>query len=142
MKISIVVPVLNEEGNVAILTERIHYVMKHITEDFEILFVDDGSTDKTFSILQDLAKKDRHIRIVKFTQNFGQTAALTAGFRNAKGEIIITMDGDLQNDPRDIPRLLEKIERGYDVVSGWRYKRKDASFYKKASFLICKFYST
>ena len=136
MKISIVIPIYNEEGNIRILTEKIKETLNPITKDYEIVFVDDGSRDQSYNILKELAKKDKKIKVVKFIKNFGQTAALTSGFRAAKGDIIISMDGDLQNDPSDIPRMIEGINRGYDVVCGWRHNRKDPSLTKKVPSLL------
>ena len=120
--ISVVVPVYNEQDNVLELYERLARVL---TEPVEFIFVDDGSSDATFARLQEIAAQDARVRVIRFRRNFGQTAALSAGIDHAKGEIIVPMDGDLQNDPADIPRLLEKIGEGYDVVSGWRKNRQD-----------------
>ncbi|MBP9698283.1 MAG: glycosyltransferase family 2 protein [Candidatus Moranbacteria bacterium] len=119
--LSIVVPLYNEEGNVAELHKRIHEAVQKIGRPFEIIFIDDGSKDRTL----EEAKKLSPLKLIAFRKNFGQTAAFDAGFKAAKGEIIITLDGDLQNDPADIPLLLEKMGEGYDVVSGWRFKRQD-----------------
>lgn len=119
--LSIVVPLYNEEGNVAELHRRIHEAVQKIGRPFEIIFVDDGSKDKTLEEAKTLSP----LKLITFRKNFGQTAAFDAGFKAAKGEIIITLDGDLQNDPADIPLLLEKMAEGYDVVSGWRFKRQD-----------------
>lgn len=124
VEISIVIPVLNEEGNVQPLYSSIKEVMDGLNRDYEIIFIDDGSTDKTFAILEELQARDEKIVVLRLRKNFGQTAALSAGFDYSRGEIIITMDGDLQNDPKDIPKFLEKI-KDYDVVSGWRVKRKE-----------------
>lgn len=120
--LSVVVPLYNEEGNVGELHKRVKESLEHIGKPFEIVFVDDGSTDKTAKDCDGL----KPLRLVRFRRNFGQTAAFDAGIKAAKGDIIITMDGDLQNDPADFPLLLAKIEEGYDVVSGWRHKRKDS----------------
>lgn len=119
--LSIVVPLYNEEGNVAELYRKIYEAVQKIGRPFEIIFVDDGSKDGTLEV----AKKLSPLKLIAFRKNFGQTAAFDAGFKEAKGEIIITLDGDLQNDPADIPLLLEKMAEGYDVVSGWRHKRQD-----------------
>lgn len=119
--LSVVVPLYNEEGNVAELHRRIHESLEKIGKPYEIIFVDDGSKDKTVEIARGLSP----LKLIEFRKNFGQTAAFDAGFKAATGEIIITMDGDLQNDPADIPLLLEKMDEGYDIVSGWRYKRND-----------------
>ena len=123
--VSIVVPLLNEEESVESLYSSVKGVMELIGKEYEILFVDDGSTDGTFEALAKISKRDNKVKVIRFRRNFGQTAAMSAGFDYASGSIIVTMDGDLQNDPRDIPRLLEKMERGYDIVSGWRVNRKD-----------------
>jgi glycosyltransferase involved in cell wall biosynthesis len=130
MEFSVVIPAFNEQENVKELYRKLSSVMKGLKKKYELIFVDDGSTDNTFKELESLSKKDNCLKIIKFRKNFGQTAAWRAGFDNSKGKIIITMDADLQNDPNDIPKLLEKIEEGYDAVSGWRHNRKD-SFFKK-----------
>jgi glycosyltransferase involved in cell wall biosynthesis len=116
--------------------------MKSLDQNYEIIMVDDGSSDKTLPILRSLQGKDDHLRVIKFRGNFGQSAAMAAGFDAARGESVIAMDGDLQNDPHDIPRLLEKLDQGYDVVSGWRKHRKDKLLLRKipskiANRLIC-----
>lgn len=125
-KLSVVVPLYNEEGNVRELHERIQAALEKTGRPFEIIFVDDGSRDRTVEHCRGLAP----LKLIVFRKNFGQTAAFDAGFKAARGEIVITMDGDLQNDPDDIPILIAKIEEGYDVVSGWRWKRRD-SFMKR-----------
>jgi len=142
-KVSIVIPVFNEEGNVPILYDKLKKVLDNLGIDYEIIFVDDGSTDRTREILEEIASKDKKVKVIEFARNFGQTSAMMAGMDFATGDVIITMDGDLQNDPEDIPRLLEKIEEGYDVVSGWRKNRKDAAISRKlpskiANWLIGK----
>ncbi len=119
--LSVVVPLYNEEGNVVELHRRIHEAVQKLGKPFEIIFIDDGSKDKTV----ELARALHPLKLIEFRKNFGQTAAFDAGIKAATGEIIITLDGDLQNDPADIPLLLEKIDEGYDVVSGWRHKRND-----------------
>ncbi len=121
--ISIVVPLYNEEENVEELYRRVTDIVGDATAEF--IFVDDGSTDRTFERLSAVAAGDERARILRFRRNFGQTAALSAGIDHARGDIIVPMDGDLQNDPADIPRLLDKLDEGYDVVSGWRVDRKD-----------------
>ncbi len=121
--ISIVVPLYNEEENVEELYRRVTDIVGDATAEF--IFVDDGSTDRTFERLSVVAAGDERARILRFRRNFGQTAALSAGIDHARGDIIVPMDGDLQNDPADIPRLLDKLDEGYDVVSGWRVDRKD-----------------
>ena len=125
MDVSLVIPVYNEEDNLAPLYQKIKEVMDSLGKDYEVIFVDDGSQDKSPQILDSLAQKDPRVKVIHFRRNFGQTAALAAGFEMAQGEVVITLDADLQNDPSDIPRLLEKMEEGYDVVSGWRKDRQD-----------------
>ena len=129
-KLSIVLPVYNEEENIQPLYELLSVVLNKCGRDFEILFVDDGSNDNSFEVLKDIQSSDNKVRLIKLRSNFGQSAAMDAGIRNSKGDIIVMMDADMQNDPRDIPKLLEKMESGYDMVSGWRYNRKD-SFFKR-----------
>ncbi len=124
--ISIVVPLYNEEGNVLNLHKKILDACNSLNQSFEIIFVDDGSSDKTV----EECKQCSPLVFIQLRKNFGQTAAFDAGFKQARGEKIITMDGDLQNDPADIPKILEKMEEGFDVVSGWRFDRKD-DFSKK-----------
>ena len=122
MNLSIIIPVYNEEKNVGELHKEILEVCQKLDREFEIIFIDDGSNDNTLDELKKLSP----IKIISFTKNFGQTAACDAGFKTAKGDIIISMDGDLQNDPNDIPKFLEELNKGYDVVVGWRYPRKDS----------------
>ena len=129
-EISIVLPTYNEEESVKPLYDKLNSTLKKLNKKYEIIFIDDGSSDNTYQNLLKLKKSDKNIKIIKFRSNFGQTAAMDAGFKAAKGKIIIEMDADLQNDPTDIPKLLNKIDQGFDVVSGWRYKRQD-SFSKK-----------
>ena len=124
-KYSIVVPFHNEQESVTELYDRLKAVMEANGETFELVFVDDGSSDQTFPLLQQIAGVDSRVVVVKLRRNFGQTSALAAGFDHAKGEFIIAMDGDLQHDPSDIPLFLEKINEGYDIVSGWRKERVD-----------------
>lgn len=123
--LSIVIPLYNEEESVQELLARLKKVGDVFDFPYEIIFVDDGSLDKTWSIIEGLKKRTPYIRAIKLRRNYGQTSAMVAGFEHAEGEIIATLDGDLQNDPSDIPRLLEKIKEGYDIVSGWRINRKD-----------------
>jgi glycosyltransferase involved in cell wall biosynthesis len=119
--LSVVVPLYNEEGNVRPLHQKIVEALEKLGRPFEVIFVDDGSRDKTLEECRGLSP----LTLVVFRKNFGQTAAFDAGFKAARGEVIVTLDGDLQNDPSDIPLLLEKMGEGYDVVSGWRHKRRD-----------------
>jgi glycosyltransferase involved in cell wall biosynthesis len=129
-KYSIVVPLHNEQENVTDLYDRLKAVMETSGESFEIVLVDDGSSDHTFATLSEIAAVDSRVTVVKLRRNFGQTAGLAAGFDHARGEYIIAMDGDLQHDPADIPLFLEKIAAGYDIVSGWRKVRVD-SFWRR-----------
>lgn len=140
--LSVVVPVYNEQENVKLLQERIRAVLDSFGKEYEIIFVDDGSTDGTFEILEKIHRIHRKTKVIKFRSNFGQSAAMAAGFEFAKGDIVVAMDGDLQNDPDDIPRMLEKLNQGYDVVAGWRKNRKDKMIMRKipskiANKLIC-----
>lgn len=131
MKISIILPVLNEEGNLEEMNAEIVGVVGNMGIDYEIIYIDDGSTDRSFDILSELRDQNQNIKIIQFRRNFGQTAGLAAGFDHASGDVIVTMDSDRQNDPNDIPMLLEKINEGYDLVSGWRFDRQDAWLSRK-----------
>jgi glycosyltransferase involved in cell wall biosynthesis len=124
-KYSIVVPFHNEEDNVTVLYARLKQVMEQVGDSFELVLVDDGSRDRTYKLLEEIAAVDSRVLVIKLRRNFGQTSALAAGFDHASGEFILAMDGDLQHDPNDIPAFLEKLDEGYDVVSGWREKRID-----------------
>ncbi len=124
-KYSIVVPFHNEEENVTALYARLKQVMEQVNESFELVLVDDGSRDRTYKLLEEIAAVDSRVLVIKLRRNFGQTSALAAGFDHASGAFILAMDGDLQHDPNDIPAFLEKLNEGYDVVSGWREKRID-----------------
>ena len=134
--ISVVIPAYNEEENIPILYEKLKKVLDSLKEDYEIIFVDDGSTDRTPEILKEISEKDKKVKVIRFRRNYGQTAAMYAGFEHAKGDVIITMDADLQNDPEDIPKLLEKMKEGYDIVSGWRKERKDPFLSRKLPSMI------
>ncbi len=141
-RLSVVVPLYNEEENIEELHRRLADVLPSTGVDYEIIYVDDGSTDGTAELLEGLALSDSHVVALSLRRNFGQTAAFAAGFDFARGDVIVTMDGDLQNDPADIPRLLACIDR-YDLVSGWRRKRKDPFFSRRlpsmvANWLISK----
>ena len=124
--ISVIIPVFNEGENILLLHRALSSVLKGIDQDAEVIFIDDGSSDDTLIHLRAISEKDPSVKVLALSRNFGQTAALSAGIDFSKGKIIIPMDGDLQNDPEDILPLLQKIEEGYDVVSGWRRDRKDA----------------
>ena len=136
MKISVVVPTYNEEENIKLLYDELSEVMRAMDHEYEVLFVDDGSSDTTLSVLTSIQKIDAHIKVIRFRRNFGQTAAMSAGFDYASGDVIITMDADLQNDPHDIPRFIEKFDEGYDVVTGWRHNRQDAFINRKLPSMI------
>jgi glycosyltransferase involved in cell wall biosynthesis len=125
VKYSIVVPFHNEEDNVTVLYARLKQVMEQVGESFELVLVDDGSTDRSYKLLEEIAAVDSRVLVVKLRRNFGQTSALAAGFDNASGDFILAMDGDLQHDPNDIPAFREKLDEGYGVVSGWRKERID-----------------
>jgi len=140
---SIIVPFHNEEENVTALYARLKQVMEQVGEPFELVFVDDGSRDRTYKLLREIAEVDSRVLVVKLRRNFGQTSALSAGFDHASGEFILAMDGDLQHDPNDIPRFLYRLSEGYDVVSGWRKDRIDNFFLRRipsrcANWLMAK----
>jgi len=142
MTISVVIPLYNEEENVRELHDRLKAVLDTMGADYEVLFIDDGSTDSTLQLLQDIQKEDSQVVVLSLRRNFGQTAAFAAGFDYSRGDIIVTMDGDLQNDPNDIPRLIE-LMKDHDLVSGWRKKRKDPFISRRlpsvmANWLISK----
>jgi glycosyltransferase involved in cell wall biosynthesis len=124
-KYSIVVPFHNEEENVTVMYARLKQVMEQVGDSFELVLVDDGSSDRSYKLLEEIAAVDSRVLVVKLRRNFGQTSALAAGFDNASGDFIFAMDGDLQHDPNEIPNFIEKLEEGYDVVSGWRKERID-----------------
>ncbi len=124
-KYSIVVPFHNEEENVTALYDRLKDVMEQVGDPFELIFVDDGSRDRTYRLLEEIAAVDSRVLVIKLRRNFGQTSALAAGFDHATGDFVLAMDGDLQHDPSEIPLFLAKLEEGYDVVSGWRSQRGD-----------------
>ncbi|MDC7700362.1 glycosyltransferase family 2 protein [Vogesella indigofera] len=124
--ISVIVPVYNEADNLVALYEQAVVVLRRLEQPWELIFINDGSTDGSQERLEELAARDQSVKVIKFCRNFGQTAAMMAGVDYAEGHIIIPMDGDMQNDPEDIPRLLDKLEQGFDVVSGWRQDRKDS----------------
>jgi len=142
MTISVVIPLYNEEENVQELHSSLKTVLDTLGTDYELLFIDDGSTDNTLKFLQEIQAGDSHVIVLSLRRNFGQTAAFAAGFDYSRGDIIITMDGDLQNDPNDIPRLIEQMKDN-DLVSGWRKKRKDPFLSRRlpsimANWLISK----
>lgn len=131
MKISIVLPVFNEADNLAILHRELGETLSSLGEDYEMIFVNDASKDASLAQLRSLSAIDDHVKVISFRYNSGQTAAMSAGIKTATGDIIIPMDADLQNDPKDIPRFIAKIEEGFDVVSGWRKNRQDFAVSRK-----------
>ncbi len=131
-KVSILIPLLNEEESLAELSRQITKVFENISTDYEIFFVDDGSTDNSLKIIKDLIRTNNKIKYVSFRKNYGKSAALNVGFKSVSGDVVITMDADLQDDPNEIPNLLEELQKGYDLVSGWKKKRHDP-FIKKYS---------
>ncbi|MGE5176050.1 MAG: glycosyltransferase family 2 protein [Hyphomicrobiales bacterium] len=131
MKISVVVPLYNEEENVEELHARIAAALDRGDDPYEVLFVDDGSRDRTVPILRGIAARDPHVRVIKLRRNYGQTPSMRAGIDAATGDVIVTMDGDLQNDPEDIRSLVDHLGQGYDLVAGWRRNRQDAWFSRK-----------
>jgi glycosyltransferase involved in cell wall biosynthesis len=143
VQISIVVPIHNEEPSILPLYDRLTAVMEKVRKPYEILFVDDASTDRSFDLLANLVETDGRLKVIRLRRNFGQTAALAAGFDEAQGSVIISLDGDLQHAPEDIPALLAKIEEGYDIASGWRKNRVDNAVTRKfpsriANWLMAK----
>ncbi|MEQ8193091.1 MAG: glycosyltransferase family 2 protein [Rhodospirillales bacterium] len=141
--ISIVIPVYNESESLPELYDRLTKVMVSLEDDYEVIFVDDGSHDGSSEYLDRTSAEDAKIKVIRFTRNFGQTAAMAAGFQHASGDIIVALDADLQNDPADIPMLLDELEKDYDVVSGWRKNRRDTLFSRTlpsrlANWLISK----
>jgi len=136
LKISVVIPIYNEEENIHALYDELSGVLRKLPHSSEIIFVDDGSSDRSLALLEEIQADDPSVVVVSFRRNFGQTAAMSAGFDYAEGDIIITMDGDLQNDPHDIPALIAKMETGYDVVTGWRFKRKDPFLSRRLPSMI------
>ena len=139
MDISVVIPAFNEEGNVKELFTELKGVLDSLKKSYEVLFIDDGSSDGTFAVLKGLAAKEKCLKVVKLRKNFGQTASLAIGFKQAQGEVVVVMDADMQNDPHDIPALVTQLSKGFDVVSGWRKKRKD-SFGKKSFSLFANLF--
>lgn len=136
MDLSVVIPIYNEEENIPALHEQVSRALGESGLDYELILVDDGSSDRSFSILGEIAQKDSRVKVIRFRRNFGQTAAMAAGFDAASGRVVVPMDGDLQNDPSDIVRLLAKIDEGYDVVSGWRKDRQDTFINRKLPSMI------
>jgi len=136
LDLSLVVPIYNEEENIPLLYAEIVEVLDATDYQYEMIFVDDGSSDTSVKVLENLSIDDEKVVVVALRRNFGQTAAMSAGFDHAKGEIIVSMDGDLQNDPHDIPDMVAKINEGYDVVTGWRHDRKDPFISRKLPSML------
>src|SRR5580692_5508612 len=141
--LSIVIPIHNEEPSILPLYDRLTLVLEQVQRPYEILFVDDASSDRSFELLANLVETDAHLKVIRLRRNFGQTAALSAGFHEAKGDIVVAMDGDLQHAPEDIPPLLAKIDEGFDIASGWRKHRVDNAIMRKfpsriANWLMAK----
>jgi glycosyltransferase involved in cell wall biosynthesis len=134
--LSVIIPFYNEAKNIPTVFEELVQALEPTGWSWEVLAIDDGSIDATFSLLKGEVQRRRHLKVIQLRKNFGQTAALSAGFDSAEGEIIVTMDGDLQNDPKDIPALVAKISEGYDIVSGWREKRQDPFFSRRLPSIV------
>ena len=140
--LSVAIPIYNEEESIPLLCEKLHEALEPIGKSYEIVLVDDGSKDRSWSVMRDMAKKYPHLKLVRFRRNFGQTAAMAAGINESSGAVVVTMDADLQNDPKDIPAVLAKLEetdesgRKWDVVSGWRKNRKDALVSRKIPSML------
>jgi len=132
IQISVIVPLFNEEESLNELHQKLSVVMTALKKPYEIIFVDDGSTDNSFEQLKQIHEQDKNTRVFRLQRNYGKSAVLSTGFKNARGRYIVTIDADLQDDPEEIPPLLEKLEEGYDLVSGWKQQRKDP-FVKKYS---------
>ncbi|MEM7538937.1 MAG: glycosyltransferase family 2 protein [Chloroflexota bacterium] len=136
LKISVVIPLFNEEESIPSLYEQVSTALDAYGEPYEVIIVDDGSSDRSYFLLSELADQDEHWTIIRLRRNMGQTAAFAAGFDHAQGEVVITMDADLQNDPADVPLLMEKMDEGYDIVSGWRKDRQDRFLDRKLPSML------
>ena len=136
LDLSVIIPVYNEELNLAAMLEQVHAALAPMGRSYEVIFIDDGSTDGSYALLARIAQIDPTLTIVRFRRNFGQTPSMQAGIDIAQGRLIVTMDADLQNDPADIPRMVAKIEEGYDLVAGWRADRKDAFLNRRLPSMI------
>lgn len=134
--ISVVIPIHNEEDNLLPVYQGVKKACEQSGDTWELIFVDDGSVDKSYAAMQSINRGDSRVKVIQLRRNFGQTSALAAGFDHARGDVIVTMDGDQQNDAADIPRLLAKLDEGYDVVSGWRKERKDPLFSKRIPSML------
>ena len=131
MDLSVVIPVYNERENIAALHEELRGVLENLDLDWEVVYVDDGSRDGSAALLEELASGDKRVAVVSLRRNFGQTAAMSAGFDYARGAVVAAKDAALQNDPRDIPKLLAKLNEGYDIAAGWRHDRQDSFLTRK-----------
>lgn len=138
MDVSVIIPVFNEQENISELIARLTTVLGAAKKNYEVILVDDGSKDRSFSMLKDLAKNDSHLKVIRFNRNYGQHNAIFAGFAEAKGSVIVTLDADLQNPPEEIPKLLAKMAEGYEVVGGYRQNRQDSIFRKIPTYLVAK----
>jgi glycosyltransferase involved in cell wall biosynthesis len=136
VKLSVVIPLYNEEKSLEELYKRITIALQPLSKNYQLIFIDDGSTDNSFTVLRDLHKKDTRVKALCFRKNFGKAAALSAGFKEAQGDVIITLDADLQDLPEEIPNLIKKLDEGYDLISGWKIKRQDPLRRKIASRLF------
>ena len=134
--ITVAIPVFNEQDNVRLLYQKIRDVCESLQQSFEIVFIDDGSSDRTFDLLEEIHSQDAHLKAIRFRKNYGQTAAMAAGFEYARGQVVVSMDGDLQNDPADIPLLLEKMNEGFDIVCGWRKNRQDKFWSRRVPSIV------
>ncbi len=138
LDISVIIPVFNEQENIPELIGRMTKTMSATGKPYEIILVDDGSKDRSFAMLKDLAKNDSHLKVIRFNRNYGQHNAIFAGFAKAQGGVVVTLDADLQNPPEEIPKLLEMIDKGYEVVSGFRQNRQDSILRKIPTYLVAK----
>lgn len=136
IQVSVVIPVYNEEESAELLCRKLHESLSTLNRNYEIILVDDGSTDRTWEVLTRMSKEIPCLELIRFRRNYGQTAAMSAGFHAAAGEVVVTLDADLQNDPGDIPLLLERIDQGFDVVSGWRKNRQDTFINRRLPSII------
>ena len=139
LDLSVVIPILDEAENLTPLITKLNEVLHIIGKSYEIILIDDGSTDGSFEVMKELSESHKELRIIRFRRNFGQTSAFSAGFDMARGNIVITMDADLQNDPADISKLLDELEKGYDIVSGWRKKRSEDYLTRRLPSQIANF---
>ncbi len=139
--LSVVIPVFNEEENLVELHARLATTLNHAGHSWEVIYVDDGSRDSSWEILDKIASQDEHVRLVRFNRNYGQHMAVFAGFERVRGQVVATLDSDLQNPPEDVPKLVAKLEEGYDVVGGWRQFRQDSWLRKLPSYIVNRFTS-